>query len=62
MDYKEKYLYYKQKYLSLKYGQIGGGKKLCIIFNNKYNMKETCCVNQVFLLSSILRCEQLLHS
>ena len=28
MDYKEKYIFYKQKYLLLKYGQTGGGKKL----------------------------------
>ena len=51
MDYKEKYLYYKQKYLSLKYGQMGGGKKLCIIFNNKYNMKERDRFPKVYFLN-----------
>ena len=55
MDYKEKYLYYKQKYLLLKNGQKGGGKKLCIIFNNKYNMKERDRFPKVYFLNFLTK-------
>ena len=55
MDYKNKYIYYKQKYLLLKHNQIGGSKKLCIIFNNKYNLRERDKFPKVYFLSLLKR-------
>lgn len=51
MDYKKKYIYYKQKYLLLRHNQNGGSKKLCIIFYNKYNLRDRDYFPRVFLYS-----------